>query len=234
MNFSEIKDYIREHFGRVGIPTSFLTLALELGRKEIENHSNFWWMEDSVDFNLTAADNSYPLTSGTINESNFKDLRALYWRISTDNFWTPIPVVPMAKEDLDLEYDTDEDGEPEQAVIFNDTLYIYPIPDSAATYSLRMYFYQYTSYPAQTSSDDLIKGFPMAVIYSALAQGYETELKDLQSAAYWRKLLKDTIPMIKKEHLKRSWMDKIILEPRTGPFRPGSRMRLDNVQIYKR
>lgn len=230
MEFYKIKDYVREHFGRVGIATGFLTMALELGRKEIENAANFWWMEDTVDFNLTAATANYPLQSGTIAEANFKDCRALSWKKSTLTQWEPLMIGPKSKDELDMEYQTNETGEPEQAVIHNATLYIYPIPDAVATYNMRMYFYQYTAYPVQTASDDLLLGFPMAVIYATLAQGYEVELKDLNSASYWRKLLSQQIPLIKREHLKRSWMDKIDFTPRTGAH--STRRSMDNMQIY--
>jgi len=229
----EIKDYVREHFGRIGIPTSFLNLALELGRKEIENEANFWWMEDERDFNLTAATATYPFQSGTILEPNFKDLRGLYWKKSTELQWTPMGIGPKDKAELDLEYETTEIGEPEQAVVHNATLHIYPIPDAVATYNMRMYFYQYTAMPTQITADDLTLGFPMALIYSALAQGYELELKDMQSAAYWRKLLSMQIPKIKREHIKRSWMDKINFIPHTGPYDRG-RYSMDNMQIYPR
>ena len=230
MKLFQVKDYVREHFGRVGIATGFLDLALEMGRKEIENAANFWWMEDFVDFNLIATTSAYPVKTTPISEANFKDLRAVMWKKSTETQYESIPVGHKSKDELDLEYQTDDEGEPEQMVLLNETLYVYPIPDDSATYNIRLYFYQYTDYPAQTEADDLILGFPMAVIYSTLAQANEMEAKDLQAASYWRKLLGGEIPKLKREHLKRSWMDKINFEPRTGPF--STRRSMDNMQLY--
>ena len=231
MQYYQIKDYVREHFGRTGIPTSFLDLALEAGRLEIENHANFWWMQTDTTFSLVDGTQTYAIGSGSaIDIARFKDAKALHWRASgSDTSWEPVMLGVMEKDELDLLYDTDDTGDPEYAVIVDNTLYVYP-PDPNSTQSMKLFHYSYTSNPAQTSSDDLTKNFPMALIYSALAQGYELELKDIQGAQYWRGLLMGQILKIKHEHLKRGWKDQIIFPPRHGPVI--GRRRLDNLQIY--
>ena len=53
----EVKDIVREHFGRTQFPTGQLDQALAEGRRIIENFSNFWWMRGRKDFSLTVNTN---------------------------------------------------------------------------------------------------------------------------------------------------------------------------------
>lgn len=230
MLFYQVKDYVREHFGRAGIPTSFLDLALEAGRLEVENAGNFWWMQSQIDFNTVDGTQTYIIGSGAaINIARFKDAKFLFWKETTDVQWEIVDLGQWEKDELDRMYNTDDAGTPEAAALVNKTLYLYP-PDPDAVLNMRLYYYQYTSNPAQTSSDDLTTDFPMGLVYASLAQGYELELKDMQAASYWRGLLEREIKKIKKVHLKRGWKDMIQFIPFKGPGR--GRRRLDNVQIY--
>lgn len=242
MNTGQIKDYVREHFGRVGIPTSMLDLYLESARLLIEQQGNFWWMAAAspATFNLTIDDGDYTIAAsgGDIAITKFKDIRALHYKASTDTQWTEIEIGPYTKPELDLSYADGSDGPPECATLEDATLYIYP-QDPQLAYNMRLYFYRYTTMGANTAEDTLTKEFPMALIYGALKQGYEMELKDLQGASYWAAMLGGTpfgrggeIARIKGENLKRSWKDGIDLVPRLGP---GKRYRrLDNLKLYVR
>jgi hypothetical protein len=237
MNLWEAKDIVRSHFGGTAFPTIQLDHALTQGRRKIETHANYWWMQDEVDFSLTIDQQEYPVYSGAINLPNFKDLRALSWREAAGVSYSPVWFGDTTKEELDVLYDTDDEGSPEIAVIENSTIYLYP-PNPDKAYSMRMYFYQWTDNPAQTADDDLLNFFPMALVYSALAWGYELELKDMQGAAYWNNLLGGTpfgrggeLAKLKKENFKRGWRDQLTLTPRTGPG-VGSLRRISNLQIY--
>src|SRR3970040_1790555 len=237
MNLWEAKNIVRSHFGGTAFPTIQLDHALTQGRRKIETHANLWWMQDEVDFSLTIDQQEYPVYSGAINLPNFKDLRALSWREAAGVSYEPVWFGDTTKEELDVLYDTDDEGSPEIAVIENSTIYLYP-PNPDKAYSMRMYFYQWTDNPAQTADDDLLKFFPMALVYSALAWGYELELKDMQGAAYWNNLLGGTpfgrggeLAKLKKENFKRGWRDQLTLTPRTGPG-VGSLRRISNLQIY--
>ena len=237
----ELKDFIREHFGRVGIPTNLLDLALSEGRKLIEQEGNFWWMRDSTDFNAIVNQQDYTIQSGgDIDISNFKDARALIQKLPTETRYEPVELGNIDQDELDVMYDDDDAGEPEVAVIDNTTLKLYPpLPDYA--YDLRLYHYNWTDNPTlNTDTDDLLKNYGMAVAYGGLIWGFEIELKDIQGAAYWRTLLGGTpfghggvIARIKRENLKREWRDKIILVPHMGPGRL-TRRSWNNLQIYCR
>ena len=235
MQLWQVKDIVREHFGRTGFNTNMLTLALDEGRRIIENEGNWWWMKDINNFTLTIDQQEYDIeTGGDIVEPDFKDLRWLSYRQSSASVqWEPIEVGSIGKEELDMMYQTDDEGPPEAAALENKTLFIYP-PKPQVAYPMRLYFYQWTSNPtSNTSTDDLISRYPMALAYAALIWGYEIELKDMQGAQYWRALLAAEIKKIKRENLKRENMDKISLTPRAGPGNLRHR-RLSNIQIYKR
>ena len=244
MNTGEVKDYIREHFGRVGIPTTMVDLYLSAGRTKIEQTGNYWWMAvgNPATWNLTIDDGDYTIASsgGDITITNFKDVRALHYKLSTATQWEPISLGPETKPELDLMYADGTDGPPERAVIEDSTLYIYQ-QDPQAAYNMRMYFYRYTSMLGNTETDTLTREFPLALIYSALQQGYEMELKDLAGASYWSKLLGGEpfgsggqVVVMRRENLKRGWHDKIELVPKVGPDQWNVRRRLDNLKLYMR
>lgn len=241
MYLYEAKDVVREHFGRLGLPTSILNIALTEGRKLIEKEGNFWWMRTIADFVAVVDQQEYVIgDADDIDISNFKDARALHQKRSEDVRWEPVELGIVDEEQLNLMYDEDDDGEPEYAIIDNVTLKLFPpLPDVA--YDLRLYAYQWTDNPtANTSTDDLLKNFGMAVVYGALIWGFEIELKDIQGAAYWRNLLGGTpfghggeIAKIKRENFKRDWKDQVVLIPHRGTGRT-SRRSLNNLQIYCR
>ena len=160
------------------------------------------------------------------------------WREPSGVSWEPIAFGDNTKEELDVLYDTNDSGSPEIAVLENKTIHLYP-PDPDKAYPVRLYRYVWTDNPAQTeTADDLLNFFPMALVYAALAWGYELELKDLQGAGYWKGLLGGTpfgrsgeLAKMKKENFKRGWRDQITLVPRRGPG-VGSLRRISNLQIY--
>jgi hypothetical protein len=241
MTTGQIKDYIREHFGRVGIPTFIIDLALEASRLQIEQQGNFWWMAAAspATWDLVVDDGDYTIASsgGDITIAKFKDIRALHYKLSTDTQWIEVEVGPDTKNELDLQYADGSDGSPEYAVLEDSTLYIYP-QDPQYAYNMRMYYWRYTTMGGNTAEDTITKEFPMALIYGALQHGYELELKDIQGASYWRKLLGGEpfgsggeIVKIRRENLKRSWHDKIDFVPHVGGGRRNR--RLDNMKIYR-
>jgi hypothetical protein len=241
MYLYQAKDVVREHFGRLGMPSSLIDIALAEGRKTIEKEGNFWWMRTIANFNLVVNDAEYSIQDGgDIDIPNFKDARALQQKLPSEVRWGPVDLGILDEEELNMMYDEDDIGEPEIAVIDNTTLKVYP-PNPDYAYDMRLYAYQWTDNPtSNTATDDLLKNFGMALVYSALIWGFEIELKDIQGAAYWRNLLGGTpfgrggeISRIRRENLKRDWKDKIMMTPHTGPGRV-SRRSLSNLQIYCR
>jgi hypothetical protein len=242
MLYYEVKDMVREHFGRMGLPTGILDTALAESRKMIEREGNFWWMRGIANFNLVASTTTYAIGSGlAIDIAKFKDARALQQKKSTDTRWEPVELGVIDQEDLNLMYDNDDPGEPEYAIIDNTTLYVYPpLPDLA--YNMRLYYYKWTDNPGANTSttDELILYYGSAIVYGALIWGFEIELKDIQGATYWRNLLGGTpfghggeIARLKRENFKRDWKDRTMLVPFKGAGRL-SRRSLTNLQIYCR
>lgn len=239
----QIKDVVREHFGRIGLPTAILDLALAEGRKLIEHEANFWWMEDEATFNLVVdqADYDIAASGGEITIPNFKDAQALFWRTTGTTHWDPVSLGENTKDDLDLLYGTADEGSPEAAYLQDKKLYIYP-PKPQLTYDMKLYYWGYTTNPAgnNDTADELTNNWGMALIYAALIWGYEIYLKDLQGATYWRTLLGGPqfgkggeIAKLKRENLKRGWRSRMVLVPHVGPGRLNAQ-RLNNLQLYPR
>lgn len=242
MKFFEAKDTVREHFSRTAFPTSQLILSLSEGRAAVERHANWWWMKKEKDFSLVVDQSSYSITTSTSNGLNlpkFKDARALVWKLNAAaTQWDPVEIGTMSKPDADLAYATDGEGSPDLAIVDDTDLFIYP-PKPQETYVMRLYHYEWTDNPVNTSDDDLLKYFPMALVYASMAWGYEMCLKSPEGALYWKFLLGGKpfgsgglLAQMKKENFKRGQQDRIVFEPRTGPGRLQYR-RLSNVQGYR-
>jgi hypothetical protein len=237
MLLGEVKDVVREHFGRVGLPTTILDISLAEGRKLVEKEANFWWMRDITDFSAGVDQQEYTIGDGEdVDIDNFKDARALQYKLSTANDWESIELGVMDEEELNELYSEDDEGPPEHAVIDNVTLKLFPA-NPQFVYDMRLYHYNWTDNPTDnTETDDLIRNYGMALVYGACLWGYEMQLKDLQAAQYWRNLLLGKggeIYKLKRENLKRDWKDRIIMVPHAGPGFLTAR-RLSNMQIYKR
>jgi hypothetical protein len=223
MNLGEVKDAVREHFGRTGFNTPMLEQALAKGRRMVEQEGNFWWMHDEHDFDLVIDQGSYSITTTSSNGlglSNYKALEFLSWREDgSTGAYNLLSTGEAEKAVLDTLYDTDDEGEPEDAAIQGTTLYIYPEnPDDE--YEMRMYYYQWTSNPTLNSdTDSLLTQFPDALIHAAKIVGYEDILKDFEGAKYWRHQLNEQIVLIKRENMERIWQATLTFEPRTGPVR---------------
>lgn len=227
MTYGEVKDVVREHFGRIGWPTAMLVHALEGARRDIEKHSNFYWMRDTATFDTVDGTQSYAIGSGSaINEANFKDLRALHVKEDGDVMWTELQVGTITQEEAALSFPTDEENMPLVAVLDNSTVYLYPTPD--AVYNMKLWFWQWTSNPtANTSSDELTQRFPEALIYGALIWGAEQYEKNYQEADRWRALFAQEIQKIHRHSLERERMDRVTITPMTGPYERRRRVQLD-------
>lgn len=170
-----------------------------------------------------------------ISIPGFKDVRMGIIKVVTDLEWSPLEVGGVTKEEADLHYAINERGMSELAIIDNFTLFVYPpFPDQ--NYIIRLYYYKWTENPkSNLATDDLIDRFPYALIYASLAWAYELELKDMQTAGYWRTLLAGKpneigqggeLAKIRRHNLKRMRQDKMSITPMYGPYSRVRRLRL--------
>ena len=242
MNLAEVKDVVRSHFANTGFPTAFLNLALAQGRQMIEAETNFWWMEEESTFALNLGQDEYTIggdVSDDIVIPLFKDAAFLHFKKNELLTWDEVPIGVEDKGELDLRYANDDHGEPEVAFIKNKSMFIYP-PNPDDNYEMHFFYWQWTSNPTSNpATDDLLTFFPMALCYGAIAWGYESQLKDMQGATYWKTLLGGQpyghggeLARMKRENFKRGWKDKVSLVPRGGPATNNKR-RLGNMQIYR-
>jgi hypothetical protein len=219
MTLGEIKDVVREHYGRIGWSTVMLDEALASARREVEKYSNVYWMRASATFNTVASTQDYTIGSGDdIDDSgNFKDARAFHIKESADTVWTEVEIGNITQEEASLMFPTDETGMPLLAVLDDLTIYLYPKPDDA--YNCKLWYWEWTSNPsANTGSDELTKRFPEALIYGALIWGSEQYEKDYQLADRWRALFGQELSKIHRHSLERERQDRITFMPMTGPY----------------
>lgn len=220
MTLGEAKDLVREHFGRLGFNSTMLVEALKQGRRLVEQQGNFWWMRAEKDFTLTVDQGEYSIIASASNGLNLPDFKqpiALSYRDVDGTDWSPVSLGERDKSVLDLLYQTDDEGAPQDAVVFVNTLHLYP-PDPDAEYPMRLYYFQWTDGPtSNTETDDLLTQFPEALIYAAHVVGYEQILKDFQGAGYWRQRFEEQLVLLKRENIERLQVSQLTFEPRSGP-----------------
>lgn len=218
MTFGEIKDTVREHYGRTGWPTHMLDEALKSARREIEKSGNFYWMRDTNSFDLADGTATYVIGSAAaVDEANFKDARALHVKESGDTVWSEVNLGTHTQEEASLMFPTDEENMPMLAVLDNSTLIMYPTPDK--TYNAKLFFWQWTSNPAATTgTDELTNRFPEALIYGALVWGAEQFEKNYPDADRWRLLFSQEVAKIHRHAIERERMDRVSMVPFTGPY----------------
>ena len=223
MTYGEIKDVVREHCGRVGWPTFMLDQALDMARRNIENTGNLYWMRTSgTDTTVASTRNYTPVTDFGL--TNFKDVRTLHAKRSTETLWTEIPIGIISLEEAFLAFKTDEEDFPELAVLDNATITLFPIPDAA--YDMKLYAWTYTSNQSNLESDELSSRFPDALIYGALVWMAEQYQKAFAEADRWRALHELEIKKIHQHNFEREQMDKMTIFPARGPYAQ-RRLRLD-------
>ena len=219
MILGRVKDMVRLGIGRDDLQTDMLTYFLESGLRMIEKESSFYWTQDSVDFNLTANDRDYTISSSPISVSNYKDSRILLFKKSTDDVYSG--EVPYGEKDaLDRIYSTTstEDGAPEAYYVDeDDVLWLYPFPDLA--YNMRWFYYKWSSLPTANTSEshEVLKRFPEALINAAIAAGIQWFTHDDNLVQPWLREFKRELHNIVLHDHRRRQNDNISLYPATGP-----------------
>lgn len=233
MNLYQVRDVVREQVGGADALSELaLTWAVERGLREIEKTGNFYWMEAIKNWSLTVNQGEYSIytsTSNGLNIPNWKDSRILLTMDATltHPFWDEVEG-PKIAEDYVPRYATDDEGMPKfwykDESTTDVTLNLLP-PDPDKTYSMRWYYWQWTSLPTDVTSDDheVLMRWPEALIYLATEQGMIIKTKDLGAGAFWRTLYKNPNPRIDSEYNKiqrfnaeRAHSTKVILAPRHG------------------
>ena len=233
------KDAVRGHFNRTDFPTASLDMALDQGRREIEEEANFWWMRDIKIIALSPTVNRVSITGNGVNDWNvpdFKDIRAAAFKRTGDVEWSPVQVGTTPINEAQIHFATNDKGPPEVLYVDNEDAVFFPPLLDQSDYQLLTFYYQWTANPAgNTGTDALISRFPKCLIYASLMWGYEMVLKDIQAASYWRTLLLGDPPNRKRGELQklkainfmREQQDQIQLAAMSGPYQRSRRLRLN-------
>lgn len=233
MELYKVRDIVREQVGGAdALSEAALTWAVERGLREIEKSGNFYWMEATKEWSLVVDQGEYSIytsTSSGLNIPNWKDSRILLIQDATltHPFWDEVEG-PVTAEEFVPRYATDDTGISKYFYIdegnTDATLKLLP-PDPDKTYSMRWYYYQWTSLPTDVTSDDheVLMRWPEALIYLATEQGMILKTKDLAAGAVWRSLFRnpngrvdDEFKKIHRYNQERQHATKITLPVRKG------------------
>lgn len=229
MILGKVKDLVRSGIGFDDLDPSMLGFFLEMGLRQIEKQGNFYWMEDSVDFNMTADDNSYVISASPISITGFKDVRALLVKRTSDTHYYETEY--LEKEQADQLYGSTDDDLPHAYYIDNDdNLILYPIPDAA--HNARLIHFTWTTLPANNLSEahEILKRFPEALIYASVAFGVDWLIKNETLSNQWNQRFAREMLDIKRHDQRRRQLDEINLRVSRGPYtRRGYRRLIDNI-----
>lgn len=233
MELYKVRDMVRENVGSADALSELsLTWCVERGLREIEKTNNWYWMEAIKTWSLVINQGSYSVYTATTNGlllPNWKDSRILLVQDATltHPFWDEVEG-PKIAEDFVPRYATDDQGIPK--FFYKDegntdvTLNLLP-PDPDKTYSMKWYYWQWTSLPTDPTAEthEVLKRWPEALIYLATEQAMILRTKDLGAGKFWRQLYKNDNRLIDDEYKKiqryneaRSHATKIVLAPRGG------------------
>lgn len=228
--FWQIKDRVRAHLGEFDIPDWQLTQALDHGRKEIENRVNAYWMRKGpIDVNYTIAQQRYNIVTD-LGITDFKDLRLTMNKELSQNVYEEVPT-DLDFEQTELLYATDDTGLPEVAVLDDDDMVFYPIPDAAD--DMRIFYWAYTANPTSnvsSAADPLIDRFPDALVYAADMYGAREVLRDFAKAQAWEEQLAQEIVAIEQASKLRAFPSRITFIPKQGRWTRNSKRR--NIFIW--
>lgn len=239
MNIGEIKDVVRDNVGNRDIAPHMLTYFLDMGRRELEKRFNFWFMRRTKDVTLIVDQQEYSITtaaSGGFDIPDFKDVRTIWTRDPDPTFQRQFTFPPVKLVDFDEAlsiFAIDDTGEPEQAVVDNNSLFVFP-PNPDRAYITRFFHWVWTNNPTSDSgSDDLTTRFPEALIYAATMAGVRLTTKNEELARPWQQLMEAELRRIEQYEKDRGHQNEPWVMPaRQGPFIRRSRRRIDNRDIF--
>ena len=186
MTVSEAMDIVRALCGKPDVDPTLLRFAMDEGRREIERQGNFYWMAVKSENYLFNAENEYSITTAAgagFDLTDYKLHRYIFIRENaSDTTWVLLPVGSHASA-IDIAA-TDAEDQPEAAAVDNETLFVYPTPDTQ--YNIMFFYWGWTTNKADiTGTDELFTRWPMLIISAALAQLIPLLTKSKEDAQFW-------------------------------------------------
>ena len=154
-----------------------------------------------------------------MNLPNYKDVRFLLSKDTSSKTYDRVEVSNFEVA-WDI-YATDSTGQPEMAVVDNDTISLFP-PDPDQTWDMRLYHWEFTSVPTDQTSDNhaILRRFPEALIYAAAVQLILASTHDVEQAAPYQSLFDAEFRRLDRYNKDREGDEHTDFVPRTGPNWP--------------
>ena len=235
----QVEDVIRENVGRDKITPHMMDWIMGAGLRTIENTGNYYWMQAGRTWTVKTGQQDYEITTKVntaLNLPNWKDTRIIYSSVQgeTNQQWIEV-IGPKDIEDMKSYYGAEDTGQPRfysfsESLASGPTLSVWP-PSPDANYDMTIYHYEWTSLPADSTSEahEVLKRWPEALIYTATSTAYSAILKDDGGAAVWMSKFdnprsprdKTELTKIRRYNLDRQNSSRIEFTPHMGAATPG-------------
>lgn len=199
MTVSELQDLVRTKCGVPGLDPFQLRTFCRWGRRELESRGNFYYALASApkDFALADGTQTYGITvsgAGNLNLPLFKEAHSMFIRgTSTAQDWSFLPVGAWEGS---VDFPNTTKAKPQIAVVNNDTLYFFAVPDAA--YNVRLIYFNWTEMPTDvTDTDELLTNWDQALFYATMMAAKRFLEQSMAAGDAWEVMLKDQVEKLK-------------------------------------
>lgn len=197
MTVSEFQDLLRGKLGDPSLEPFLLEYFMAGGRRMIETESNAYWMVGKREASLVSSTQSYSITSTTGNGwglTDYKMHRGLWVREVAGTDWYESPIGSW-KASLE-EQSTSLSDRPRSAVVENDTIYMFPTPDTTYPY-IFLYWAWTASSVTITDTDELLTRWPDLLLWASVIAGKRYQLNSPEAGAEFDEIFTKELERLK-------------------------------------
>lgn len=221
---ADLRDFVREQtlLETDDWSNTKVNVVINEGVLEVATRFDWPWLADIADFSLVADQQAYTfatITNAGVTSKNIGKIEAI---IDRDRRVRLIEMDPSRAWER-FGGDMPESTDPTHFFIWGESVYLVPVPTTADTDRLRVFYYRK---PALLSNDsdspEWDSQFHYAAAYWAVARAWERE-EDFEKASAWRSQFDSRVEAMARYYLNRASDAPIIVGARR---RPDSRANL--------
>lgn len=206
-------DKVKFNVGRANDPTlsDYVIEYINNAQKKICNRSNFWFMHTTTTLNLIQGTNTVSVPP------DFKDEDIV--SIFKDNQWTELEYVSW--EDVRKDFQTGNQGQPQQWLVEQNILNVWPVPDNS--YTIQFDYWKFLpDLIAGGSSNLMLDNYPEILESWATAKAF-MKLREFEDAKEWMGMFEMQLRELVVANVDRELPDEMVIRPRSDVYGSGIR-----------
>ncbi len=210
---NRLVEKVKFNVGRSGDPTldDYVIEYVNNAQKKVLNKSNFWFMHTTTTITFNQGDTQQP------TPSDFKDEDIV--SIFKDNQWSELDYVSW--EDVRKDMQTLTQGQPQQWLIEQNNLILWPIPDQ--TYTVQFDYWRFLDDLAIDGDTNLmLTNYPEILESWATAKAF-MKLREFEDAKEWMGMFEMQLRELVVANVDRELPDEMVIRPRSDVYGSGIR-----------